>query len=61
MNIFAEVQDIAALAKKIERGDEEREEVTYEDEAPRKRARPLKKNKVYTERELAIYFDNKDR
>ena len=71
MNLFEEVQDIAALAKKIQRSDEEREEMSYEDEArtnevcklgpPRRKSGELKRNKIYTERELAIHFDNKDR
>lgn len=57
MNLFEEAHDIAALAKKIERSDEDR---SYEDEAysPRERARVLKRNNIYSEADLEKFNDD---
>ena len=60
MNVFEEVHNIAALAKKIERSDEAR---SYEDEpyTPRLRAKTLKQNSIYSEADLEKYNDDKER
>jgi hypothetical protein len=63
------MNQIHKLAQQMQKRAQEREDeqlskgsnFSYEDEPPRERERPLKQNKVYSERELAIYFDNKDR
>lgn len=71
-SIYGYMNDIASLASKIKRAQEERELLPpddkpyepYTDEEQRainEQYGELKRNKIYTEQELEEYLDNRDR